>query len=54
MSMEMMNLIRAVHTRMDEILVEVEKVKESLDERMDRIEFRKKPGPKPRRKLNDE
>lgn len=54
MSMELLNLIRGVESRLGDILAEVEKRCKAVDDRMDRIEYRKKPGPKPRRKLNDE
>ena len=57
MSMEMMNRIRGVEARMEEIRVELKDLLDEVHERMDRIEFRKKPGPKPRRlqeKMNDQ
>jgi hypothetical protein len=57
MSMEMMNRIREVEGRMEDIRLELKDLLDEVHERMDRIEFRKKPGPKPRRlqeKMNDQ
>jgi hypothetical protein len=57
MSMEMMNRIREVEGRMEDIRFELKELLAEVHERMDRIEYRKKPGPKPRRlqeKMNDQ
>jgi hypothetical protein len=57
MSIQFSNKIREVEAAMEALEAFVEKHRAELEERMDRIEYRKKPGPKPRRlqeKMNDE
>lgn len=56
MSMELLNRIKANAERIEAVLKATEEMAAALHERMDRIEYRKKPGPKPRRlqgKMND-
>lgn len=57
MSIQLSNKIREVEAAMQELRDAMLEVAEELNDRMDRIEYRKKPGPKPRHlqeKLNDE
>lgn len=49
MSIQLQNKIREVEAEMEKVRAEVRVIQRNLEDRMDRIEFRKKPGPKPRR-----
>jgi len=49
MSIKLHNEIQALRDQMESFKAEIREYAGELNERMDRIEFRKKPGPKPRR-----
>lgn len=49
MSIQLQNKIREIEAAMEELRAFVLEHRQELEDRMDRIEFRKKPGPKPRR-----
>lgn len=56
MSIQIHNKIRELFAEIEKVRAELAVTQRSLEDRMDRIEFRKKPGPKPRRtqeKMND-
>ena len=56
MSIALLNMIKGVQEEIREAEERMKKVAKGLNDRMDRIEYRKKPGPKPARlkeKLND-
>lgn len=49
MSIQLHNKIREVEAEIEKVRAEFDVIKHGLEDRMDRIEYRKKPGPKPRR-----